>query len=145
MLPTVKASDKSTLTNNSSTVMNRGKQSYGRGKGHGHSSHSGHQKGHKGQRSFTHTGKGKGKNHGTKGKGKGKGKTHPKTVGNRHSDLCGYCQNLVMKVANAVNGYTTKNKKLNPPDGIRLELHWMDARVTTDESGYSIIFRLSLF
>jgi hypothetical protein len=31
----VKASDKSTLTNNSSTVMNRGRQSYGRGKGHG--------------------------------------------------------------------------------------------------------------
>ena len=30
-------------------------------------------------------------------------------------------------------------------DGIRLELHWMDARVTPDESGYSIIFRLSLF
>jgi hypothetical protein len=71
----VKTSDKSTLTNNSTTVVNRGRQGYGRGKGKGPTQHHGQQKGHKGSRSPTHPGKGKGKTPRPHSKCKGKGQS----------------------------------------------------------------------
>jgi hypothetical protein len=90
----VNPKDKSTLTNNSTTIMNRGRYGNDRGRGKGqHQTHSSGQqhKGQKGQR--TQKGKGKGKSSTSpKGQEKGKGKSHSRPTGNRTSTPCGYCQ-----------------------------------------------------
>jgi hypothetical protein len=92
----VNPKDKSTLTNNSTTIMNRGRHGNSRGRGKGqHQTHSYDQqhKGQKGQRA--QKGKGKGKSSTShKGQEKGKGKSHSRPTGNRNSTPCGYCQKL---------------------------------------------------
>ncbi len=89
----VNPKDKSTLTNNSTTILNRGRHGNGRGRGkgqHQNNSYGQQNKGQKGQRAPK--GKGKGKPNGFKGQAKRKGKTHSRPTGNRNSTPCGYCQ-----------------------------------------------------
>jgi hypothetical protein len=114
----VNPKDKSTLTNNSTTIMNRGRQGYGRGSGKGQSTPHvpGQQNnGQKGQRVSKGKGKGKSKPTGLKGNEKGKGKSQSRQTGNRNSTPCGFARNPAMKPGNAANFYTTRNKNPPPP------------------------------